>query len=638
MLVAMDLETEHRARRGTHERATWTWRRVRPLSLAALLTASSLAGQEAPRGTAREVPRFGIFEESFSQDRDHDNPYVEIAAQAIFTPPGGGERSIPLFWDGGKQWRVRFSPDVPGAWRWSIRAGDPGLNGAAGSFVCVPSASRGGITGMAGYPYHFQYQDGTPHWLRGDTQWEAFADDPAQGLDRNSMSKYFTLRAEQGFNYVHTEVIGLVRASNLDAGGQEHQAFHDYGAQTLNPAYFQEVDARVRQANALGITLGLILMEPYFTPAASIDPAFRYDNRCWLSLPDEAARLRYARYVVARYSAFNVLFLLTLEWGPRAKPISRQESVSMFNRIGTEIQDHDPHRRFRGIHDDNGCLPDDFYGEASRWNTLGQYAQYSGSDYPSPWCEGCSPPDDAGCRGRFATPGNRRTLHDEMLEVRMNRGRNRPVINGEYAYYLRRGVPGHPAVVNRGHSHDRGTFRKAAWVLTMAGVHIVPGFWRTYYGGWGGRGTAFLPEDPEALPAIADLQALHSFFTRLESGARREWWKLVPHDQLVSSRPHEADRSPGHAYCLADRGYSQVVYVENTRSADLVGGGLARGHVPPDPVRSPDRPVDSGEPGSRRRNPSSPSRRRTPRTGSSRSRGIDRSAEIRRRGPLQGPG
>jgi len=238
-------------------------------------------------------------------------------------------------------------------------------------------------------------------------------------------------------------------------------------------------------------------------------------------LISEAARLRYARYVVARYSAFNVLFLLTSEWGPNPKPMDHDASIAMFNRIGTEIQNHDPHRRLRGIHDDNGCLPDDFYGNLSVWNTLGQYAQHSGSDYQWPWCDDCSPPNDANCKGRFATPRNRQTLHDEMLDVRVNRKRNRPVMDGEYAYYLRRAEAGHPMVVNRGHSQDQATFRKAAWVLTMAGTYIVPGFWRTYYGGWAGRNTPFRPDDPEALPAVKDLQTLHTFFTQLENGSRR---------------------------------------------------------------------------------------------------------------------
>jgi hypothetical protein len=523
------------------------------------------------------VPRFAIFEAEFTQQGDHANPYREVTADATFVRPGDKPRTIPLFWAGGKQWKVRFSPDAQGPWSWSVRSSDPGLDGKQGTFTCTPSANHGGITAMAGFPYHFQYRDGTPWWLFGDTQWEAFADDPAQNLSGKTVSEYFALRSKQGFNYVHSEIIGLVRASNLDRAGREQPAFHDYRAETINPAYFDTVDGRLSEANALGITVGMILLEPYFTPASSIDPAFRYDNRCWMSFPDEAARLRYARYVVARYSAFNVLFLLTLEWGPAGKPVALDERVAMFNRIGAEVEKSDPHQRLRGIHDDNGYLPDYFYGESSGWNTIGQYCQYSGSDYGWPWCDGCTPPNDANCRGRFATPKNRKTLHDEMMQVRLGRNRNRPVVNGEYAYYLRRSVPGHPDVVNRGHSHDRPTFRKAAWVLSMSGSYIVPGFWRTYYGGWAGRGTPFQPDDPEALPAVKDLQTLHAFFTRSENGSRRAWWKLIPHDELVSASPNPKDGAPGYAYCLADPGQSYVVYAENTQLTDLALQGSPAG-------------------------------------------------------------
>src|SRR5262249_9139171 len=157
--------------------------------------------------------------------------------------------------------------------------------------------------------------------------------DPPQGLDARSVDRYFTVRAEQGFNYVHTEVIGLVRSTSLDAAGREVRPFGDFRAETIDPAYFQEVDRRLRRASSLGITVGLILMEPYFTPKESIDPAYRYDNACWMSFADDAARLRYTRYVTARYSAFNVLFLLTLEWGPFSKPVEKGAAIAMFDRI-----------------------------------------------------------------------------------------------------------------------------------------------------------------------------------------------------------------------------------------------------------------------------------------------------------------
>jgi hypothetical protein len=245
----------------------------------------------------------------------------------------------------------------------------------------------------------------------------------------------------------------------------------------------------------------------------------------------------------------------------------------MFNHIGSEIQTHDPHHRLLSIHDDSDFLPDEFYGNASPWNTLGQYSQYSGRDYSFPWSDHCAPPDDANCKGRFATPRDRQTLHEGLRELRVQRNRNRPVINGEYAFFLRRNNPAHPMVVTRGHSHNRSTFRKAAWALVMAGTYIVPGFWRTYYGGWAGENSPFQPDDPEATPAVQDLQTLQGFMTHRENGTRREWWKLTPHDELVSSYPNPGDGSLGNGYCLADPGLSYVVYTENTRSTELILGG-----------------------------------------------------------------
>src|SRR2546425_6496505 len=145
------------------------------------------------KGTSGDIPKFGILEQTFIQQRSYGNPYVEMTANATFVQPDGRQRSIPLFWDGGAKWKVRFAPDVVGAWNWSVNSNDPGLNGVNGTFNCISSTNRGGITAMTGYPYHFQHQDGTPYWLFGDTQWESFADDPGQGLDASSVSNYFSI-------------------------------------------------------------------------------------------------------------------------------------------------------------------------------------------------------------------------------------------------------------------------------------------------------------------------------------------------------------------------------------------------------------------------------------------------------------
>src|SRR5262245_38234083 len=101
--------------------------------------------QETPKPAAplNTVARFGIFEHTFTQQGIYQNPYREVTATARFTEPGGRERLIPLFWDGETQWKVRFSPDVVGEWRWSVSSSDRGLKDEKGSFNCVASTNRG---------------------------------------------------------------------------------------------------------------------------------------------------------------------------------------------------------------------------------------------------------------------------------------------------------------------------------------------------------------------------------------------------------------------------------------------------------------------------------------------------------------
>ena len=380
---------------------------------------------------------------------------------------------------------------------------------------------------MAGYSYHFQYQDGTPYWLFGDTQWEAFADDPGQNLNHNSMLHYFDVRAAQGFNYVHSQLFGQVRASNGGSDGKRSPAFYSYRAETINPAYFRESDSRVAYANHQGITLGIIPTESHSSVAENF-------LNSWDEFPNEAARLRYARYVVARYSAYNVAFIVTTEWG------NTQEAAARFDAIGWEMSKTDPHKRMLGIHETQWLTNEVwFYGNPyGKWTTFGDYKQHYG--YPEGTQE--------------ATPNSRRDLHKALLRPRLGdpNNPNKPAINGEYAYYLR--DANQDGIVDKQNSHNRKDFRRASWALSMAGGYFVTGFASTYYGGWSGRGVAFDPDDPRNDIVIGDLQHLKNFFTSLA------WWRLDPHDKLLTAN---------YGYCLADIGQTYVVYLEESNTASL---------------------------------------------------------------------
>lgn len=478
-----------------------------------------------------QVERFDVFEATFHMNGRYENPYREVDASATFEHPGG-TWEIPLFFDGrddgdedggGNVWRVRVSPDTTGTWRYRLLSSDAGLDGLSGEFECVTSSRRGGLAPMVGHPYHFAYEDGTPVWLFGDTQWRAFANDTEQNLNRTTFCHYADVRAAQGFNYIHTDVMG---GGGIDSKQPVFLSFRD---ERINPEFFREVDFRVAYLNGKGITSGLVL-------------AWHRGPVAWEAFPSDEARLRYTRYIAARYSAYNVAFIVSGEWdqiNPEKKPL--------FQATGAELLAHDPHGRMRGIHPCQRRTVEEFAGEP--WMSFGDYQQV----YEAP-------------SDREALPSERRALYYALLKTRIH---DKPVINAEYAYYLRQ-MGGHqdyhPEVegVSKPHSHTRDSFRRASWVLAMAGGYFVTGFGTTYFGGWRNTGP-FDVDDPKNDDAESDLVHLNSFFTALE------WWKLEPTTALVHCG------GTGYAYCLARAGEIYILYCEGTTrlglEPDLPRGG-----------------------------------------------------------------
>jgi hypothetical protein len=60
------------------------------------------------------VPKWGRFEQSFDSGVKYENPIQEATLTVIFMSPLGDTNRVYGFWDGGKTWRVRFSPNTPG--------------------------------------------------------------------------------------------------------------------------------------------------------------------------------------------------------------------------------------------------------------------------------------------------------------------------------------------------------------------------------------------------------------------------------------------------------------------------------------------------------------------------------------------
>jgi hypothetical protein len=90
----------------------------------------------AVSGWAADVYRYGRFEASFTAAKEHDDP-LELSVVADFTGPGKVQVRVPAFWDGGRTWKVRFSPEKTGTWTYRVQASDEqetGLHGQTGRF------------------------------------------------------------------------------------------------------------------------------------------------------------------------------------------------------------------------------------------------------------------------------------------------------------------------------------------------------------------------------------------------------------------------------------------------------------------------------------------------------------------------
>jgi hypothetical protein len=454
------------------------------------------------------VPRFGLFERSFVHSGSYANPYTELSPTAAFTRPDGTQWTIPLFWDGEQTWKVRISPDVTGVWSYATSSSDAGLNNQSGHFTVTPSSNKGGIQPMVDFPYHFQYQDGTPFWFLGDTQWAGFLVDNNENINRATMQHYIDERASQGINFV----LSVILHDRRNSGGVP--TFYAVSSESMNPSFFQEVDARVAYMNDKGIVSGVTL-------AWATDPIW---NASWETFSSDTARLRFTRYVVARYSAYKVLFIVAGEWN---ESLSRAD----VNMIGTEIADTDPHDRMVTVHPGGNGSVESFADES--WMSLGDFQQL----YRAP-------------NTTEATDDHRDDLRQGLLAARDH---SKPVINSEYAYYLR--DSNGDGVVDKPHSHSRASFRRASWVLAMAGGYFVTGFGTTYFGGYRDPGL-FNVDATKNDEAEADIARIGSFFTDLE------WWRLQPNDSLAGS-------AEGYRYVLADPGNTYVVYTVGTTSASL---------------------------------------------------------------------
>jgi hypothetical protein len=273
--------------------------------VAAALILVLSAGSSAMGGLVGTPPStattFRVYELALSANTPGSNPYINgPAVTATFTGTSGAANGRTLtmkgFWDGGSTWRIRFAATAAGGWSWTTSSTDAGMNGFSGTFTAVaPTPAElaanelyRGFLERDGYAWRLS--DGTLFLPVGDTQW-SFSEE----FTTSEWEQWMSARQGQHFN----TFMGCIWLAIYTRSGVP-VAFPSSNPQTDNPnmAYFQRLDAMVQYANDHGIMMGLCI------------GGFPQNSDWWGKMGTQARDDRWFRYCVARYTAYNVRWLL----------------------------------------------------------------------------------------------------------------------------------------------------------------------------------------------------------------------------------------------------------------------------------------------------------------------------------------
>ena len=292
--------------------------------------------------TSSVVGRYETFEVTLVANGINVNKYTSVSLKGIFKGP---TQTIEIdgFWDGGDVWKVRMAPTEVGPWTYTIVSAIPELN-TSGSFECVESMSKGFVRQNPERPYTFMYDDGTPWLWRGDTSWRGFT---SLVPFETRWKPYIDLRASQGYTAVQSIVVSYIGGMDFwkNEGGlcfTEYSDRKDYDL--LNPDYFKWIDKRIDYALSKGIVPVI-----FFTWAQE-----------YVNFTQEQFD-RFAKYIVSRYAAKNVIWTLCGEYDEVINNFGLPASV--FAHHGQVVRQADPYDHPITLHPTGRSTSAEFAGE-----------------------------------------------------------------------------------------------------------------------------------------------------------------------------------------------------------------------------------------------------------------------------------
>jgi hypothetical protein len=283
----------------------------------------------------------------FDANSSHKDPFNDLEVDVLVDEPGGVIHRVPCFWSGGNQWKLRFSPRVPGEHRFRVevtKGEDDLLSSYSGIIIAREIVAydgdnlllRRGALRLSENRRYFQHADGTPFLWLADTWWHGMSSrlhwpEEFKGLAADRKAK--------GFN-----VIQFVAGFSPDVGAFDprdtNEAGHSWEQryERINPAYFDLVDFKVQELVRMGLVPNIFGFWGYHVN--------------WLGLEKTK---QHWRYLIARYGAYPVVWTLCGEAGmPWYLADDReqyaQKEKEILNDTARYIKEIDPFHRLLTVH------------------------------------------------------------------------------------------------------------------------------------------------------------------------------------------------------------------------------------------------------------------------------------------------
>jgi PKD repeat protein len=415
--------------------------------------------------------------------QDHQNPYMDVTLSALVVGPSGQSFTIEGFWIGNNGYKFRIAPTEAGMWTYTTISNDNRLNDIEGQIDCA-YADHPGFLKTDGY--HFVYENGTPFLRMGDTCWRGFRSKNAPY--ETHFKPYIDARAEQGFNMIYS-VVHTVYDSTVNEGGPLWP--EDYDLDELQPGFFDYVDKRIRYMNRKGIISGIL-----FAWAQTFDDF------------TQAQFERFVRYIVARYAAWDVLWVISGEYNETMTP-------SDYDYFGSLVEQYDPYQHPISIH------PSGDTSNSQDYNTFSDWLDYIMQQMDGP-----------------VNVLSQNIIDDYIYDL--------PVCNDEFGYEGPTD-PADPFYYPNNRSPD--DIRKSAWTIIASGGHFTYGNIYTYTG-------------KERVIHLDQLYSLGAEYINILADIIRE---KIPFHEM---QPDPTRVGEG-AYCLAKETDSFLVYLPDTTTFQI---------------------------------------------------------------------